>query len=113
MINSTQIDIQAKFLRSLAEKNRLKILQCLRSGEKTVNEIVTLVKGSQSNISQHLACLRGCGVIQKWQRGKYCYYSLASIQIGALLNMLEVIMDDIGFEVSCCQLNKTSIGDAS
>lgn len=113
MLNSTQLDTQAKFLRGIAEKNRLKILQCLRSGAKTVNEIVELLDGSQSNISQHLACLRGCGVIQKRQEGKYCYYSLANAHIEALLNMLDTIMNDIGCEVSCCQLNKKLIGDVS
>ena len=110
MLTADQINTQAKFLRSIAEKNRLKILHCLQSGEKTVNEIVALVDASQSNISQHLSCLRGCGIIEKRQEGKFSYYSLATSQIESLLAMLDNVIEDIGDEVSCCeQLNNKSL----
>jgi len=107
MISTISIDAKVKFLRGVADKTRLGILQAIRSEEKTVNDIVACVGGSQSNISQHLACLRGCGVITKRQEGKFCYYSLANSNIIDFLALVDTIMEDIFDDVTCCAMNAT------
>ena len=57
------IDLKAHFIHGLSNKVRLTILELLKSSEMTVNEIVEKAKISQSSISQHLACLKGCGLL--------------------------------------------------
>lgn len=64
-------------------------------GEKTVSEIVKIIQGNQSNISQHLNCLKGCGIIQSRQEGKYVYYSLRNTQIEQLLTMFDVVFHEV------------------
>lgn len=76
MCNSNDLDVKAKFMRGFADKTRLQILQCMMDGEKTVSEIVEKIQGNQSNISQHLNCLKGCGIILGRQEGKYVYLFL-------------------------------------
>ena len=98
-----------KFLRSVAEKTRLSILMALREGEKTVNDITVLIGGTQSNISQHLACLKSCGVISRRQEGKYCYYSISGTSMLEFLDMLDVLMGEIGRDVACCELNASLV----
>lgn len=100
-----QLQPQIKFLRGLAEKTRLSILLALRDGEKTVSEITKITQSTQSNISQHLACLKGCGIIARRQEGKYCYYSLSGPRMLEFLNMLDMLMGEIGSDVACCKLN--------
>ncbi|OIX90522.1 hypothetical protein BFS13_10050 [Pantoea sp. Ae16] len=106
---TSDLQPKIKFLRGVAEKTRLSILLTLREGEKTVNDITALTGGTQSNISQHLACLKGCGVISRRQEGKYCYYALSGPHMLDFLNMLDVLMDEIGCDVACCGLNASLV----
>ncbi len=105
LCNSNDLDIKAKFMRGFADKTRLQILQCMMDGEKTVSEIVEIIQGNQSNISQHLNCLKGCGIILGRQEGKYVYYSLRNTQIEQLLTMFDVVFREVQNEVASCDKN--------
>ncbi|MBJ7985450.1 ArsR/SmtB family transcription factor [Bacillus cereus] len=105
MCDSNDLDIKAKFIRGFADKTRLQILQCMMDGEKTVSEIVEITQGNQSNISQHLNCLKGCGIILGRQEGKYVHYSLRNKQIEQLLTMFDVVFHDVQNEVASCDKN--------
>ncbi|PGM91827.1 ArsR/SmtB family transcription factor [Bacillus cereus] len=105
MCNSNDSDVKAKFIRGFADKTRLQILQCMMDGEKTVSEIVEITQGNQSNISQHLNCLKGCGIILGRQEGKYVHYSLRNKQIEQLLTMFDVVFREVQNEVASCDKN--------
>ncbi|WP_246843656.1 helix-turn-helix transcriptional regulator [Leclercia sp. W17] len=105
------LDDKIKFLRGVSEKTRLSILISLRSGEKTVSDIVNEIGASQSGVSQHLACLKGCGMITKRQEGKFCYYGLSGPHMEAFLVMLDTLMVEVGEEVHCCGMNSRLLGD--
>ncbi|MBJ7944567.1 MULTISPECIES: ArsR/SmtB family transcription factor [Bacillus cereus group] len=105
MCNTNDLDIKAKFIRGFADKTRLQILQCMMDGEKTVSEIVEIINGNQSNISQHLNCLKGCGIILGRQEGKFVYYSLRNVQIEQLLRMFDVVFHEVQTEVASCDRN--------
>ena len=109
MCNTNDLDIKAKFIRGFADKTRLQILQCMMEGEKTVSEIVEIINGNQSNISQHLNCLKGCGIILGRQEGKYVYYSLRNAQIKQLLAMFDVVFHEVQNEVASCDKNDASL----
>lgn len=105
LCNSNDSDVKAKFIRGFADKTRLQILQCMMDGEKTVSEIVEITQGNQSNISQHLNCLKGCGIILGRQEGKYVHYSLRNKQIEQLLTMFDVVFREVQNEVASCDKN--------
>ena len=69
--NLEAIQLQAKLFRGFGDPARLAILQVLKSGPVTVSEIVTATGMSQSNTSNHLGCLRECGLVAAEQRGRY------------------------------------------
>lgn len=98
-------DVKAKFLRGFSDKTRLQILETIRNEEKTVSQIVEELSGNQSNISQHLACLKGCGIIVSRQEGKYIYYSLRNEKIQRLLTMIDDVYAQVGHEVAACEKN--------
>ena len=53
-----QLNLKAKLFRGFADPSRLAILEALRSTPLNVGEIVVATGLSQSNISNHLCCLR-------------------------------------------------------
>lgn len=102
----TLLDTRTKFIRGFSDKTRLQILDCLLEEEKTVSQIVNAIQGNQSNISQHLACLKGCGIITGRQEGKYVYYQLANQKIKLLLAMFDEALEEVESKVACCEQNE-------
>ncbi|MEK5080419.1 metalloregulator ArsR/SmtB family transcription factor [Solibacillus sp. FSL W7-1436] len=96
-------DMKVKLIHGFSNKTRIKILECIKNKEKTVTEIVDEINGNQSNISQHLACLKGCGIIVGRNEGKYIYYSLRNQHIRDLLTMFDVVLEDVENDVACCE----------
>ncbi|TFB13298.1 ArsR family transcriptional regulator [Filobacillus milosensis] len=100
---NNNVDLKVEFLHGFSHKTRIQILECIKDKEKTVSEIVNEIDGNQSNISQHLACLKGCGIIVGRQEGKYVYYGLRNQQIRELLNMFDSVLNDIEDDVATCE----------
>lgn len=96
------IELQAKLFRGFGDPSRLAILQALRSGPLTVGEIVKETGLSQSNASNHLACLRECGLVVPEQNWRYVTYHLSDDRVGALLEMAESLLSDVARGVYEC-----------
>ncbi|WP_372426877.1 ArsR/SmtB family transcription factor [Mammaliicoccus sciuri] len=97
------IELKAHFIHGLSNKTRLTILELLKLKEMTVNEIVEQSKISQSSISQHLACLKECGLVISRQEGKFVYYQIKNDQILALLQLIDSVVEDTEEDIACCQ----------
>jgi DNA-binding transcriptional ArsR family regulator len=54
-----------------------------------VTEICDATGLAQPNASNHLACLLGCRLVVREQRGRFAYYRLADDRIAALLELGE------------------------
>lgn len=78
----------ARLLRALANEQRLMILCHLVPGSLTVSELNERVPLSQSALSQHLAVLRGSGIVQTERRAQTVRYSLPPGLITRLLGVL-------------------------
>ena len=75
------IRLQAELCRSLSDPIRLRIIQELQRGERTVGELVEILGLKQSNTSQHLAILRRIGMIYPRKEGSAVYYKVANPKI--------------------------------
>ena len=95
---------KAKLFRGFAEPSRLRILEALRDEPRTVTEICRLTGLAQSNASNHLACLLGCGLVAKESRGRFAYYRLTSERVEALLTLGDEIAADRGSSGACCPI---------
>ena len=60
---------EVTFFKALADKTRLKILDCIRSGEKCICEIIPYTEKSQPNVSQHLKILKHAGLLSERKEG--------------------------------------------
>ena len=68
----------SRFLKALANENRLMLLCILSEGEYSVTELETLLDIRQPTLSQQLARLRADSLVTTRRDGKAIYYSLAS-----------------------------------
>lgn len=94
--------IKAKFFRGLADESRLLILETLQASKKTVGEIVQLTSLTQPNVSNHLACLKRCGLVTSRQDGRSVTYSLNVKKVHALLLIADDILDTCATQVDQC-----------
>jgi len=67
----------AERLKALAEPTRLKILHALEDQELCVSDILTVVGGSQANVSKHLSKMRASGVLASRREGTSIFYRVA------------------------------------
>ena len=95
LANPKSIEIQAKLFRGFSDPSRLSILDSLRAGALTVGEIVETTGLSQSNVSNHLACLRDCGLVAAEQQGRFVYYELSDKRVGKLLMLADELLADV------------------
>jgi DNA-binding transcriptional ArsR family regulator len=98
----TAIALRAKLFRGFADPSRLSILDALRTGALTVNEIVQATGLSQSNVSNHLGCLRDCGLVTAQQQGRFVRYALSDARVGRLLRLADELLADVARGVYEC-----------
>lgn len=100
--DTTNLSVKARFFRGFSDSTRLRILETLRNGVLTVGAIVEQTGFSQSNVSNHLACLRDCGLVATEQRGKFVEYRLSDPRVGELLTLAEALLADVARGVYEC-----------
>ncbi len=76
----------AQRFKLLAEPVRLRILEILAEGEKSVQEVTAASGLRQPHISRQLAILAESGVLLRRKEGTRVYYSLSDSHISALLD---------------------------
>lgn len=99
---SQTLTVKAKLFRGFSDPTRLAILEALRSGPLSVSAIVEATGLPQSTVSNHLACLNGCGLLARRQQGKYAYYSHSDARVELLLRTGDDLMADVARGVYEC-----------
>ncbi len=88
-------ELKAKLFRGFSDSSRLGILETLRKGPKMVSEIVEMTGLTQPNVSNHLGCLRECGLVRREQKGKSVHYELADKRIDQVMELGDVLVADL------------------
>jgi DNA-binding transcriptional ArsR family regulator len=101
-------DLKVKLFRGFSDSSRLSILNALRDKPLTVNEIVEATGLTQSNVSNHLACLRCCDLVVRQQQGRYVYYQLSDARIAKLLDLADELLADVAQGVDSCSRYDTN-----
>jgi DNA-binding transcriptional ArsR family regulator len=102
LANPKSIAIQAKLFRGFSDSSRLSILNVLSDGAHTVSEIVNATGLSQSNVSNHLGCLRDCGLVVAEQQGRFVHYELSDQRVSELLTLADQLLADVAKGVYEC-----------
>ncbi len=88
------VALKAKLFRGFADPSRLAIVEALRSSPMTVTEVVGATGLTQSNTSNHLSCLRDCGLVSRRQEGRYVRYQLSDRRVATLLEVADALLAD-------------------
>src|SRR6266545_5092599 len=99
---SSGIELQAKLFRGFSDPSRLSLLEALRDGEHTVSDLVQTTGFTQPNVSNHLSCLRDCGLVTVRQQGRFAYYSLSDDRVAKLLLLADELLADVARGVYEC-----------
>jgi DNA-binding transcriptional ArsR family regulator len=66
----------ARLLRAVADPDRLRIIQCLRTGPRYVGDLAKVLHIEAVNISHHLQVLRHAGLVESEKEGRFVLYRL-------------------------------------
>ncbi len=72
----------------LAEPTRLRILQALEGGERTVTGLVGATGAGQANVSRHLRVLMDAGMVARRREGLNAYYRICDPAIFELCDLV-------------------------
>lgn len=97
VLSDAAIDMIASRFRTLGEPLRIRIIQELESGERTVSQIVEAVGSTQPNVSKHLRLLQEAGIVGRRQEGNlvYCFVSDDSV-----LHLCDAVCTSLGERLS-------------
>ena len=74
-------EMRARICQVLADPKRLRLIDALRDGERSVGELAESLGASYPNVSQHLNVMRDVGIVTPRRDGTTIYYRLAYPQI--------------------------------
>ena len=83
---------------ALADPTRRRILLALRHGPAYPAALAEGLGVTRANVSNHLTCLRGCGLVRATREGRQVRYDLASPRLAHALGDLvdlELEIDDL------------------
>lgn len=93
-------DALARFGNALSDATRSQILLRLRVGPGYPSDLAEQIGVSRQILSNHLACLRGCGLVVAVPEGRRNRYELADPRIGRALDDLVGLV--LAVDPSCC-----------
>ena len=85
---------KAQFFRALAHPTRIRILEILVRGERTVQELQTALTLDQPLVSQQLAVLRNQGIVSARKEGLSVRYTLRDPLVGELLDLARQVFNN-------------------
>lgn len=87
-----EADVLAKYFRAIGEPTRLRILELLGDGERSVGDLVAALETPQPQVSNHLACLRWCRFVETRRDGRTIYYRIADPRVPALIELARELL---------------------
>ena len=84
--------VKAEFFKTLGHPARIRVLEVLRDGERTVSELVPVVGIEASHLSQQLGVLRRANLVQTRKEGNTVLYSVGNPMIFELLDVARRIL---------------------
>lgn len=90
---ATYGDVLARFGHALSDPTRARLLLALRESPGYPAELAELLGVTRQNLSNHLACLRGCGLVVAIPEGRRARYELADARLAhALGDLLDLVL---------------------
>ncbi|OZC78506.1 transcriptional regulator [Rhodococcus sp. 06-418-1B] len=96
----TRVSVLSRFGHALSDETRTRVLLALKEAPAYPAELAADLGVTRQKMSNHLACLRGCGLVVAVPDGRRTRYELADANIGqALDDLLQVVL---AVDPTCC-----------
>ncbi|MEE1618509.1 ArsR/SmtB family transcription factor [Brachybacterium sp. J153] len=90
----------ARFGHALSDETRARILVALREAPALPSDLSDALGVSRQKLSNHLACLRGCGLVTAERRGRTTLYRLSDSALAAALG--DLLQLTLVVDPDCC-----------
>ena len=80
---------EVEIFKALGDATRLKILECVKNGERCICEIIPETGKSQPTVSQHLKILKIAGLINERREGTRILISVAHNEIYDIIDSIK------------------------
>nr|WP_295791417.1 metalloregulator ArsR/SmtB family transcription factor [uncultured Microbacterium sp.] len=100
---TTELAAAVSLFHSLADHSRLTILRRLSVGEARVRDLTDELGLAQSTVSEHVGCLRECGLVVARTEGRQNFYSVSTPEVIDVLEAAERLLAATGFKVDLCK----------
>lgn len=88
-----RLEAMARVGRALADPTRCRLLMALLDGPAYPAQLAETLDLGRANVSNHLACLRGCGLVLATPEGRQVRYELADAALAhALRDLTDVVL---------------------
>lgn len=81
-------EIVATRLKVIGDPTRIRLLDAMRHGERSVSELVETLGTKQQNTSNHLGVLANAGIVHRRREATSAYYSIADDTVFALCELV-------------------------
>ncbi|MEU3747255.1 MULTISPECIES: ArsR/SmtB family transcription factor [Streptomyces] len=98
---ASDIEVLARFGRALADPIRCRILLILRDAPAYPSDLADALGVSRTRLSNHLACLRDCGLVVTVPNGRRTLYELADERLGHALDDLRTAVVAVETDRTC------------
>ncbi|APS20526.1 MULTISPECIES: ArsR/SmtB family transcription factor [Streptomyces] len=98
---ASDIEVLARFGRALADPIRCRLLLALREAPAYPSDLAEALGISRTRLSNHLACLRDCGLVVTSPDGRRTRYELADERLGTALDNLRSAVVAVETDRTC------------
>jgi len=90
---ASQLDVMNRLGRAMADPNRSRILMSLLERPGYPGALARELDLTRPNVSNHLTCLRGCGLVVATPEGRQTRYEIADAHLArALSDLMQVVL---------------------
>ncbi|MEV4622410.1 metalloregulator ArsR/SmtB family transcription factor [Asanoa sp. NPDC049573] len=93
LTSAPRLDVMARLGRAMTDPTRSRILLTLLAGPSYPAVLARELELTRSNVSNHLACLRGCGIVVAIPEGRQTRYEISDPHLArALESLVNVVL---------------------
>jgi DNA-binding transcriptional ArsR family regulator len=103
LTRGADVEVLARFGRALADPIRCRLLLALHEAPAHPSDLAERLGVSRTRLSNHLACLRGCGLVVAVPVGRRSRYELADPRLGHALDDLRAAVVAVEADRGCVE----------
>ncbi|GAA1855271.1 ArsR/SmtB family transcription factor [Microbacterium koreense] len=106
----TRVDVMTRLGRAMSDATRARILLELLSGPGYPAQLAETLSLTRTNVSNHLACLRGCGIVVALPEGRQTRYEIADAHLTRAITVLVDAVIAFDDDATCAEEHCTVEG---